>query len=129
MTAEQRLQRHVEKIARWIAESGYMLAFTGAEALYADMGHFGKRAVRAAWFALVAPALVLNYFGQGAMMLHDPLAARNPFYLLAPSWLLPMLIVLAAAATVIASQAVISGVFSVARQALNLGFLPRLRAS
>src|SRR5215510_3486236 len=91
------------------------------------MGHFGRPPVRKGWFMIVMPALVLNYFGQGALLLQNPAAISNPFYLLAPSWLLPILIVLATAATVIASQAVISGVFSVTRQALNLGYLPRLR--
>jgi KUP system potassium uptake protein len=103
------------------------LAVTGGEALYADMGHFGRPPIRRGWFAIVLPALVLNYFGQGALLLQNPGAVSNPFYLLAPGWLLPVLIVLATAATVIASQAVISGVFSITRQALNLGYLPRLR--
>jgi len=103
------------------------LAVTGGEALYADMGHFGRPPIRRGWFWIVLPALVLNYFGQGALLLQNPKAIANPFYLLAPGWLLPLLIVLATAATVIASQAVISGVFSITRQALNLGYLPRLR--
>ncbi len=103
------------------------LAITGGEALYADMGHFGRSPIRRGWFWIVLPALTLNYFGQGALLLQNPDAISNPFYLLAPGWLLPLLIVLATAATVIASQAVISGVFSVTRQALNLGYLPRLR--
>ncbi|HEY5810199.1 MAG TPA: KUP/HAK/KT family potassium transporter, partial [Povalibacter sp.] len=103
------------------------LAITGGEALYADMGHFGRSPIRRGWFRIVLPALALNYFGQGALLLSNPQAIANPFYFLAPSWLLPPLIVLATAATVIASQAVISGVFSVTRQALNLGYLPRLR--
>ncbi len=102
------------------------LAVTGAEALYADMGHFGRRALRRAWLVLVFPALVLNYFGQGAVLLGDPAAIENPFYRLAPAWGLYPLVVLAAAATIIASQAVISGAFSITRQAVQLGYLPRL---
>jgi len=97
-----------------------VLALTGAEALYADMGHFGRKPIARAWFALVLPALVLNYFGQGAMLLQNPEAARNPFYLLAPSWALLPLVGLATMATVIASQAVISGAFSLTRQAIQL---------
>jgi KUP system potassium uptake protein len=103
------------------------LAVTGGEALYADMGHFGRSPIRRGWFMIVWPALLLNYFGQGALLLSNPQAIVNPFYMLAPSWLLPFLILLATCATVIASQAVISGVFSITRQALNLGYLPRLR--
>lgn len=103
-----------------------VLAVTGAEALYADMGHFGKRPIRRAWFAFVLPALMLNYLGQGALLLEDPTAATNPFYLLAPPVLLYPLIVLATLAAVIASQAVISGAFSVTRQAIQLGYLPRM---
>ena len=113
--------------AGFVILSSVFLAVTGGEALYADMGHFGRAPIRRGWFMIVLPALMLNYFGQGALLLQNPQAITNPFYLLAPTWLLPLLIVLAAAATVIASQAVISGVFSIARQALNLGFLPRLR--
>ncbi|MBF8791511.1 potassium transporter Kup [Pseudomonas monteilii] len=104
-----------------------VLALTGAEALYADMGHFGRKPIAWAWFALVLPALVLNYFGQGAMLLQDPAAARNPFYLLAPSWALLPLVGLATLATVIASQAVISGAFSLTRQAIQLGYVPRMQ--
>ena len=111
----------------FITLASVFLAITGGEALYADMGHFGRSPIRRGWFCIVLPALVLNYFGQGALLLANPQAVSNPFYLLAPNWLLPPLIVLATAATVIASQAVISGVFSVTRQALNLGYLPRLR--
>ena len=111
----------------FVVLSSVFLAVTGGEALYADMGHFGRSPIRRGWFAIVLPALMLNYFGQGALLLQRPDAITNPFYLLAPTWMLPLLILLAAAATVIASQAVISGVFSVARQALNLGYLPRLR--
>ncbi len=103
-----------------------VLAVTGGEALYADMGHFGKKPIQLAWFALVLPALVLNYFGQSALLLDEPEAARNPFYLLAPEWGLYPLIALSTVATVIASQAVITGVFSISRQAVQLGFSPRL---
>lgn len=103
-----------------------VLVVTGGEALYADMGHFGKRPIRIAWFSLVMPALTLNYFGQGALLLDDPTAVKNPFYNMAPDWLLLPLVVLATMATVIASQALISGAFSVTKQAVQLGFLPRL---
>jgi KUP system potassium uptake protein len=102
------------------------LALTGGEALYADMGHVGAPAIRLAWFGLVVPALVLNYFGQGALMLANPAAADSPFYKLAPDWALVPFIVLAAAATIIASQALISGVFSLTRQAMQFGFCPRV---
>jgi KUP system potassium uptake protein len=102
-----------------------LLAVTGAEALYADMGHFGKRPIRLAWFALVLPALVLNYFGQGALLLLDGQASQ-PFFRLAPAWALLPLVVLAAVAAVIASQALISGAFSLTRQAIQLGYAPRL---
>lgn len=104
-----------------------VLALTGAEALYADMGHFGARPVRIAWFALVYPSLALNYFGQGALVLGDPDAVGNPFYLLAPVWAIAPLVLLATAATVIASQAVITGAYSMTKQAIQLGLLPRLR--
>jgi KUP system potassium uptake protein len=113
--------------AGFVTLASVFLAVTGGEALYADMGHFGRAPIRRGWFMIVLPALVLNYFGQGALLLEHPSAIANPFYLMAPGWLLPVLIVLATAATVIASQAVISGVFSITRQALNLGYLPRLR--
>jgi len=103
-----------------------VLAVTGAEALYADMGHFGKSAVRRAWFGLVAPALVLNYFGQGAELILRPEAVQNPFFLLFPEWALYPMIALATAATVIASQATISGAYSITKQAIQLGFLPRM---
>jgi KUP system potassium uptake protein len=103
-----------------------LLALTGAEALYADMGHFGKRAVRIAWFGVVAPALVLNYFGQGALLMADPKAIENPFYLAAPGWALYPMVALATAATVIASQATITGAASITQQAIQLGYLPRL---
>jgi KUP system potassium uptake protein len=102
------------------------LAVTGGEALYADLGHFGRRPIRAAWFGLVLPALLINYFGQGALLLADPTAIENPFYRLIPEPLLPGMIVLATAATVIASQAVITGAYSLTRQAIQLGLLPRL---
>ena len=102
------------------------LAVTGGEALYADMGHFGARPIRIAWFTIVFPALLINYFGQGALMLRDPSAFENPFFLAAPPWALYPLVGLAAFATVIASQAVISGAFSLTRQAVQLGYLPRL---
>jgi len=102
------------------------LVVTGGEALYADMGHFGKRPIRVAWFALVLPALLLNYFGQGALLLADPDAARQPFFRLAPTWALFPLVGLATAAAIIASQALISGAFSLTRQAIQLGYSPRL---
>src|SRR2546427_1960824 len=103
------------------------LVVTGGEALYADLGHFGHRAIQIAWFSITFPCLLLNYFGQGALLLRDPAAAENPFYHLAPSWGLYPLIALATAATIIASQAVISGAFSLTRQAVQLGYSPRLR--
>ena len=99
---------------------------TGAEALYADLGHFGRRSIQTAWFGLVLPALLLNYFGQGAKVLADPTAIENPFYRLVPETLLLPMVVLATAATVIASQAVITGAYSLVRQAIQLGLLPRL---
>ena len=103
-----------------------VLCLTGAEALYADMGHFGRRPIQLAWFGLVLPALLLNYFGQGALLLTAPEAVENPFYLLAPEWALYPLVALSTAATVIASQAVISGAFSISQQAVLLGYSPRL---
>ena len=103
------------------------LVVTGGEALYADMGHFGRKPIRLAWFAVVLPALLLNYFGQGALLLEDPSMAVNPFYNLAPSWALYPLIVLATCAAVIASQALISGAFSLTMQAIQLGLIPRLK--
>jgi KUP system potassium uptake protein len=102
------------------------LALTGGEALYADMGHFGKRPIRIAWICLVFPALLLNYFGQAAFVLANPAAIKNPFFLMAPDWGLYPMVALATAATVIASQAVISGAFSMTRQAIQLGYVPRL---
>jgi KUP system potassium uptake protein len=106
-----------------------VLCVTGAEALYADMGHFGKRPIRLAWFAVAMPALLLNYFGQGALVLEDPAAAANPFYGLAPAWSLYPMIALATAAAVIASQAMVSGAFSLTHQAIQLGYCPRLPVS
>ena len=103
-----------------------VLVFTGGEALYADMGHFGKRPIRVAWFGLVLPALLLNYFGQGAQLLHDPSAAHNPFYALVPTPLLIPMIVVATAAAIVASQALISGAFSLTQQAVQLGYSPRV---
>ena len=110
----------------FITLGAVFLCVTGAEALYADMGHFGKRPIRIAWFGLVMPALVVNYFGQGALVLSNPKAADNPFYLMMPDWALIPVVVLATAATVIASQALISGAFSAAKQTIQLGYLPRL---
>ena len=104
-----------------------VLCVTGAEALYADLGHFGKKPIRLAWFSVVMPSLVLNYFGQGALLLNNPAAVKNPFYLMAPDWALMPLIGLATLATVIASQALITGAFSVTKQAIQMGYLPRLR--
>lgn len=106
---------------------GVVLALTGAEALYADMGHFGRNPIRLAWLGLVMPALVLNYFGQGALLLHDAKAIENPFYLLAPHWALYPLVILSTVATVIASQAVISGAYSITQQAIQLGYSPRMQ--
>ncbi|MDX9975357.1 MAG: KUP/HAK/KT family potassium transporter, partial [FCB group bacterium] len=102
------------------------LSVTGAEALYADMGHFGRKPIQLGWFFVAFPALLLNYFGQGALLLTDEAAVENPFYNLAPEWFLLPLVVLATAATVIASQAVVSGAFSLTRQAVQLGYLPRV---
>ena len=113
-------------LAAFVALGSVVLAVTGAEALYADLGHFGRRPIERMWVLFVLPALALNYFGQGALVLSDPGAIENPFFLLAPEWLRLPLVFLAAAATVIASQAMISGAFSIARQCVQLGFLPRL---
>jgi KUP system potassium uptake protein len=110
----------------FVALGGVVLAVTGAEALYADMGHFGAPAIRKAWFALVFPALVLNYLGQGGLILSDPSASSSPFFLLFPEWARVPMVILSTVAAIIASQAVISGAFSVTRQAIRLGFLPRL---
>jgi len=109
-----------------VAMGNVVLAVTGAEALYADMGHFGRKPITLAWYGFVLPALVLNYFGQGALILAQPAAAENPFFLSAPDWALIPLVGLATVATVIASQAVISGAFSISRQAMQLGFMPRM---
>jgi KUP system potassium uptake protein len=113
-------------LASFIALGAVVLAVTGGEALYADMGHFGAKPIRFAWLFVVLPALVLNYFGQGALLLANPAAIENPFFLLAPDWFRLPLVFLATAATIIASQAMISGAFSVARQCVQLGLLPRL---
>jgi KUP system potassium uptake protein len=110
----------------FVALGSVVLTVTGAEALYADMGHFGRPPIRRAWFLLVFPALILNYMGQGALILRDPSAVESPFFLMMPDWSRIPMVLLATAATVIASQAVISGAFSVTRQAVRLGFLPRL---
>jgi KUP system potassium uptake protein len=111
----------------FLALGGVVLAVTGAEALYADMGHFGAGPIRRAWLLVAFPALTLNYLGQGGLLIHDPGGVASPFYMLVPHWARVPMIVLACAATVIASQAVISGAFSVARQAVQLGYLPRIR--
>lgn len=110
----------------FVALGAVVLSVTGAEALYADMGHFGRYPIRLAWFGFVLPSLLLNYFGQGALILQNAASIKNPFYFLAPEWALFPLIILATMATVIASQAVITGAFSVSRQALQLGYLPRM---
>ncbi len=114
-------------LAAFLSLGAVILAVTGTEALYADMGHFGRAPIRQAWIVFVLPALTFNYFGQGALLLADPDAIRNPFYLLAPSWSLIPLVVLATCATVIASQAVISGTFSLTRAAIQMGYCPRLQ--
>ena len=111
----------------FVVIGGVFLVLTGGEALYADMGHVGARAIRLAWFGLVLPALLLNYFGQGALILTNPQAVANPFYQMAPQWALIPMVALAAMATIIASQALISGVFSLTRQATQLGLCPRVR--
>jgi len=116
-----------DPIAGFVLLGAVVLAVTGAEALYADMGHFGRGPIRRAWLRFVFPALLLNYFGQGALLLARPEAILNPFYLLAPDWAVLPLVVLASVATVIASQAVISGAFSLTAQAVQLGFLPRMQ--
>lgn len=115
------------KVVSFVALGAVVLSITGVEALYADMGHFGKLPIRLAWFSVVLPSLVLNYFGQGALLLKNPEAITHPFYLLAPDWARIPLLILATLATVIASQAVISGVFSLTRQAVRLGYLPPMR--
>ncbi|WP_026035691.1 potassium transporter Kup [Cupriavidus sp. BIS7] len=118
---------HDHALQAFIVLGSVFLVLTGAEALYADMGHFGIKPIRFAWFALVMPCLILNYFGQGAMLLGNPDAIENPFYLMVPSALQLPMVLLATAATVIASQAVISGAFSLTSQAIQLGFMPRMR--
>jgi KUP system potassium uptake protein len=115
-----------ERMVGFIALGAVFLVVTGGEALYADMGHFGIKPIRRCWFGLVLPALMLNYLGQGALLLHDSTATENPFYRLAPAWALYPLVGLATAAAVIASQALISGAFSLTRQAIQLGYAPRL---
>ena len=114
------------RLEAFVVLGAVFLVLTGAEALYADMGHFGRFPIRLAWFGFVLPALIINYFGQGALVLSNPEAVKNPFYLLAPEWSLFPLIILATLAAVIASQAVITGAFSVSRQALQLGYIPRM---
>ncbi|MCW8087786.1 potassium transporter Kup [Sabulicella glaciei] len=113
-------------LAAFIAMGSVVLAVTGAEALYADMGHFGRKPIQLAWVAFVLPALTLNYMGQGALLLRDPSAIENPFFLLAPEWFRFFLVILATMATIIASQAMISGAYSIARQCVQMGFSPRL---
>jgi KUP system potassium uptake protein len=113
-------------IAAFIVLGSVVLVVTGSEALYADMGHFGRKPIQTAWFVGVLPGLLLNYFGQGALLMRDPSAIENPFYRLAPSWALYPMVALSTLAAIIASQALISGVFSIARQAIQLGYIPRL---
>ena len=117
----------LDPMLAFLALGSVVLAVTGAEALYADMGHFGRRAIMVAWLWVAFPCLLLNYLGQAALMLRDPAMAQNPFFLMAPDWARLPLVLLATLATIIASQAVISGAFSVAQQAVQLGFLPRIR--
>jgi KUP system potassium uptake protein len=114
------------KLHGFVVLGAIFLVATGTEALYADMGHFGKRPIRLTWFGIVFPALLLNYFGQGALLLHNADAASHPFYAMVPSWALAPTVVLTTLSTIIASQAVISGAFSLTRQAIQLGYLPRL---
>ncbi|AHB05660.2 potassium transporter Kup [Pandoraea pnomenusa] len=118
---------HTHALQAYIVLGSVFLVLTGAEALYADMGHFGIRPIRFAWSFLVFPALALNYFGQGALLLTNPKAIENPFFLMAPDWALMPLVIVATAATVIASQAVISGAFSLTSQAIQLGYVPRMK--
>ena len=117
----------IDPMLAFLALGSVVLAVTGAEALYADMGHFGRKAIMVAWLYIAFPCLLLNYLGQSALLLHNPGAAENPFFLMAPEWVRLPLVILATLATIIASQAVISGAFSVSQQAVQLGFLPRLR--
>jgi len=114
-------------VAAFLSLGAVVLAVTGTEALYTDMGHFGKTPIRRAWLGFVMPALLINYFGQGALILHDPSAVKSPFYLLAPDWALIPLVILATCATVVASQAVISGAFTLTRAAIQMGYCPRLK--
>jgi KUP system potassium uptake protein len=116
----------INKLHGFVVLGAVFLVVTGTEALYADMGHFGARPIRLTWFVIVFPALVLNYFGQGALLLHNPQAAHHPFYAMVPPWAIIPTVLLATLATIIASQAVISGAFSLTRQAIQLGYLPRL---
>ncbi|HEX2529639.1 MAG TPA: potassium transporter Kup [Geminicoccus sp.] len=116
----------VEGLHAFVAMGAVVLCVTGAEALYADMGHFGRQAIRVSWFGIVMPALLINYFGQGALILADPATVESPFFHLVPTWGLAPLILLATLATIVASQAVISGVFSLTSQAIRLGYLPRM---
>ncbi len=115
------------RFTAFLALGAVVLSITGGEALYADMGHFGKRPIRLAWFTFVSPALILNYFGQGALILSDSQALENPFYRLAPEWAIVPLVILATLATIIASQAVISGAFSMTHQAVRMGYLPNMK--
>ena len=115
------------KLAGFLVLGAVFLVVTGGEALYADMGHFGAKPIRLAWFVVVFPSLILNYFGQGALLLRDPKAVKNPFFHMAPDWALYPLVILASLAAVVASQAVISGSFSLTRQAVQLGYLPRIK--
>lgn len=115
-----------QPIIGFFALAATVLALTGGEALYADMGHFGRRPIQIGWFGIVLPGLVLNYFGQGALLIANPSAIENPFYLMVPNWAVLPLVILATMATIIASQAVISGAYSVTQQAIQLGYLPRM---
>ncbi|TAM50324.1 MAG: potassium transporter Kup [Paraburkholderia sp.] len=118
---------HTHMLQAYVVLGSVFLVLTGAEALYADMGHFGVRPIRLAWYVLVMPSLVLNYFGQGALLMQNPKAIENPFFLMAPQWALLPLVVLSTVATVIASQAVISGAYSLTSQAIQLGYVPRMK--
>ena len=118
---------HAHMLQAYVVLGSVFLVLTGAEALYADMGHFGVRPIRLAWYVLVMPSLVLNYFGQGALLMQNPKAIDNPFFLMAPQWALLPLVVLSTVATVIASQAVISGAYSLTSQAIQLGYVPRMK--
>jgi KUP system potassium uptake protein len=119
------MAQHV--LQAYIVLGSVVLVLTGAEALYADMGHFGAKPIRYGWYAIVMPSLLLNYFGQGALLMHDPKAIESPFFLLAPDWALLPLVILSTVATVIASQAVISGAYSLTSQAIQLGYVPRMK--